>query len=1248
MTRRFPFALLLAALGAAAAAQNSAPSPVKRFVYIGDADLAPFDYLDANGSPAGFNVELVRALARDAGVEIDIRLVEWHQARAEFDEGKADLIGMSYSAERANAYLWLARTWTVQQSILFRSREKPYPASLSELSGEAIAVQERSLAAEMLTGLAPPRPAVVNAATQGEAVRLLHDGVVSGVAGGSLVLRVAASKLQMRDFVELPLRAVPYGLVAAKGRSAEMSWVSSSLVHLRDSGTLEALAEKHLVAPSPPRTWWDYRLWIVSLVGVTVAALFLAWAWNRSLILRVKERTHDLETAMSRGENLMKSLAANEGRFRTFMALTSEGIARAELDEPLSVDRPEDEQIAHILKTARLMDCNRALAQGLRRDANPADLIGQLVFELVPTVDTVDRVRAFVRGGYRLGNTESSQQQPDGTLLWASSNAVGVVEEGMLKAIWQTRRDITPMKDVEADLRVRGRILEAVAFSSARLLEPGSWKEHIVEVLARLGKSAGVGCAYIFENHREGQVLECSLRHEWTAPGIPALVDEPLFREFPWPDEGPVRLILEAGRTATVRVRDLPQAGQDLLGVVGLKSVLIVPIHVGGNWWGLLGFGDFEVERTWSAAEIEALKTAGVALNAALLREQGEALVRASEKKHRDIVKFAPAGIYQARRDGQLLTANVQFARLFGYSRVEDVLSLNIANDCYVDPAERERVILEAETVGNAGRTEVRLKRRDGTPFWAELSVHPVKDAAGQSLYFEGFIQDISKRKAAEDELRASEERYRLLFDGNPVPMLVYDVETMGFLAANQAAVTQYGYSRDEFMQLSLANLASPSDHDFAPFVAVRLEPRPQLVRVGMRPQLRKDGSALDVDITSLAVPFAGRRARLLLCRDVTVEAKAASEREELQLALERAAEEWHRTFDAVDVAILVLDPNGRLTRVNRRALDAIGLEDAAVLAHPIDELNSAEPWHSASEMVASVVRTREAAAARAVDENAGGKTWELTAYPALAGQGGEERIILIVRDISRLVALQESLRRSETMSAMGSLVAGVAHEVRNPLFSISATVDALESELGDQEAYAELTDLLRSQVGRLRQLMRDLLDYGKPPALRCAPVHPREIIRRAARACATLAREREVNISDAVPEEIEQELESLYVDPGRMEQVFQNLIANAIQHTPRTGTVHAFARLDEDDEGATVFVVEDDGTGIEPDEIPRLFEPFFSRRKGGTGLGLSVVQRIVEAHGGRVTAANREGGGARFTVRLPTTRENHVEAVNG
>jgi signal transduction histidine kinase len=118
-------------------------------------------------------------------------------------------------------------------------------------------------------------------------------------------------------------------------------------------------------------------------------------------------------------------------------------------------------------------------------------------------------------------------------------------------------------------------------------------------------------------------------------------------------------------------------------------------------------------------------------------------------------------------------------------------------------------------------------------------------------------------------------------------------------------------------------------------------------------------------------------------------------------------------------------------------------------------------------------------------------------------------------------------------------------------------------------------------------------------------------------------------------------------VDSSRLEQVFQNLIANAIQHSSRQKSVRAIARVRAGDSGVE-FLVEDEGTGIPPDELPHLFEPFFSRRKGGTGLGLSVVQRIVESHGGRVTAANREGGGAVFTVRLPQTIIERTEEGHG
>jgi PAS domain S-box-containing protein len=515
-----------------------------------------------------------------------------------------------------------------------------------------------------------------------------------------------------------------------------------------------------------------------------------------------------------------------------------------------------------------------------------------------------------------------------------------------------------------------------------------------------------------------------------------------------------------------------------------------------------------------AARELTSLRSSIEAM-VGLLERRYEA-AHASEKKYRDVIDFSPMGIVRARPDGTITMANQALARILGFAGVEEVLTFK-TTDFFVDVEDRARFLAKYVPTGYGERIEVRLRRRDGTPFWGEVTWHLVKDETGQPAYHESFVQDITGRKESEDAVRASEERYRLLFEGNPVPMLVYDLDSLELLAANQAAVDQYGYTREELLRLTVPDLTLPDDPDLAVFLATRFDPRPQIRHVGPRRQRRKDGSALAVDMTSLTIVFEGRPARLLLCRDMTAEAEAQVEQERLQ----------------------------------------------------------------------------------------------------------------------------ESLRRSESMAAMGALVAGVAHEVRNPLFSISASVDALETDLRDQPDFAELADLLRSQVARLTQLMRDLLDYGKPAALSLAAVQPADPVRVALRACAPLARSKDVEVTAHVAPG----LPPLALDAGRMEQVLENLLANAVQHAPRGTSVRLAARLAEG-EGAVELCVEDEGPGIETEDLERLFEPFFSRRKGGTGLGLPIVQRIVEAHGGVVRAANRPQGGAIFTVTLPVPTPETVSAL--
>jgi signal transduction histidine kinase len=218
-------------------------------------------------------------------------------------------------------------------------------------------------------------------------------------------------------------------------------------------------------------------------------------------------------------------------------------------------------------------------------------------------------------------------------------------------------------------------------------------------------------------------------------------------------------------------------------------------------------------------------------------------------------------------------------------------------------------------------------------------------------------------------------------------------------------------------------------------------------------------------------------------------------------------------------------------------------------------------------------------------------------------------------------------------MSALGSLVAGVAHEARNPLFGISAALDCWEVDGTPDPETAELLQILRQQLARLGTLMQDLLDYGKPSRRAPVPVSLSAAATEAVAACRPLAEARAVELRCDLPGD----LPPLVADSARLATAFKNLVENAIQHSPAGGTVRVALELDGRDGAAVLRLrVEDCGPGFAAEDLPRLFEPFFTRRTGGTGLGLSIVQRVVDEHGGRVSAGNRPGGGAALLVELP------------
>ena len=222
----------------------------------------------------------------------------------------------------------------------------------------------------------------------------------------------------------------------------------------------------------------------------------------------------------------------------------------------------------------------------------------------------------------------------------------------------------------------------------------------------------------------------------------------------------------------------------------------------------------------------------------------------------------------------------------------------------------------------------------------------------------------------------------------------------------------------------------------------------------------------------------------------------------------------------------------------------------------------------------------------------------------------------------------EAAMRRSERLAALGQLSAGLAHEIRNPLGTIKASAEMLTRYVPPDNPLAqEMAGFISTEVDRTNSLVTRFLDFAKPLAPQREPADLSQIIDRAIAAV-----ERETT-RVSLYRNYSPDLPKLPLDPNLMQQVFYNLILNAAQASPEGGSVTIKTKSLPD--GAEVSII-DRGTGIAPANLETIFNPFFTTKPTGVGLGLPIVQKIVDEHGGHLTVDSEEGQGSTFRVYLP------------
>ena len=248
--------------------------------------------------------------------------------------------------------------------------------------------------------------------------------------------------------------------------------------------------------------------------------------------------------------------------------------------------------------------------------------------------------------------------------------------------------------------------------------------------------------------------------------------------------------------------------------------------------------------------------------------------------------------------------------------------------------------------------------------------------------------------------------------------------------------------------------------------------------------------------------------------------------------------------------------------------------------------------------------------------------------YRARAAVTSPDELGLLSASINHMA---EQVRNRD--AALKEMSATVAHEIRNPLNSIKLLLSLLEEDLAAQgnTTQADTIETLHYEIGKLNRFISDFLTYARPVTLIRDRISPGDLISGALEMAAADARENNVEVAhettDALPD--------IVVDRVRMEQVLLNLVINGIHACYDAGRVTVRARRSDTD-GGIEFIVEDTGTGMDPDALPSLFDPFFTTKEDGTGLGLANSAKIVQEHRGTIIPDNRPEGGARFTVHLP------------
>ncbi|HEY6003998.1 MAG TPA: PAS domain S-box protein [Anaeromyxobacter sp.] len=520
--------------------------------------------------------------------------------------------------------------------------------------------------------------------------------------------------------------------------------------------------------------------------------------------------------------------------------------------------------------------------------------------------------------------------------------------------------------------------------------------------------------------------------------------------------------------------------------------------------------------------------------------------------------------------------------------------------------------------------------------FWTALlaAALVLAGGAGAALWWRTEVSGLERERAAADaERRLLARKLENLGQLANDAVFVADAD-LRIVDANDRATQMLGYAREELVGMPVRDLRDPATlGDFDSSVREQIERGARIVETRYR---RKDGSTLPVSVSVHVDEFEGRQYFQAIARDMTARERGAE-------ALRASEAKFRAAFEFASLGIIIVAPDGRIVETNRALRRMLGYGDDEMRGlRPVDIHEPGDDY--ARSILAQMVQgTRETTEmARRYRRKDGSVAETLLRASALRDDAGALQFALgVIEDVSEKKRLESHLVLADRLASVGTLAAGVAHEINNPLAFILSNLEFALSEVSEDAADPELRRALQDAKDgavRVREIVRSLRAFSRPGDDQRAVLDPRRVLQSALGLAANEIRHRGELVVDLgdVPQ--------VQASEHRLAQVFLNLVINAAHALPegreRENRVRVATSTAPD--GSAVIEVSDTGVGIPPDVLPRIFDPFFTTKPVGvgTGLGLSVCHGIVTQLGGHISVESAPGMGSTFRVVLPPAKD--------